>query len=822
MSKKNQIWFDHPAAEWEEVHPIGNGKLGAMIWGAVETEKLGLNLDTLWSGIKRDTNNYEAKKYLEPTREKVFEGKYTEAAKMVEEHLLGNFGENYLPMGNLSISVRTNDTYDLNSEGAKNGKCRRETNREAIGVEPQDITTDNNIFTDYKRTLDLDEGLVQIIYKKNGCTYTREYLASYPDQAIVMRDTSSIPADYTFELESELLPEIMPLSKENQAQGMKDKTTAGTQTDDTLREEVAGIFLTGRCPEHVEPSYLQSDDPIIWGTKGICFQTKIQILDTDGVVTFDAETKSLVISGATYFDAAIQSVSGNRDHPQDIPQMQELTNSYQAIKEAHQKDYKAIFDRVDIELGETPELPINQRLVALREGAEDPQLYALFFQYGRYLLLSSSREGSEAANLQGIWNWEMRAPWSSNYTTNINLEMNYWPAQVCNLSECMEPYFTLLEQLVEPGKKTAQVHFGCRGFCVGHNTDYWRTTNPMGIPYGQKKGIEGSSLYSFFMLSGQWLCSELWKAYEYNKNADFLEKFAFPILKESALFLVDFLVEKDGYYLTCPSASPENQFKTEEGVSPISMGSTIEMTIVRETFQDYIKMYQELERVGRMSEDKGAAAGQLSAQNQSGIEQQMQQIPTASELLTVVQDRLAHLLPYQVAKDGRLQEWIYPFEETEKGHRHISHAYGLFPGKEFQNDEVLKEACRKSIDYRLANGGGHTGWSCAWIANFYAVLEEHEKAYEYMKVLLTRSTYQNLWTKHPPFQIDANFAGTMAMAQMFVQEKNGEVQVLPALPKEWKRGYVKGLCLTDNRTIDIVWENDKVDFTIKNTVHPKK
>ena len=473
-----------------------------------------------------------------------------------------------------------------------------------------------------------------------------------------------------------------------------------------------------------------------------------------------------------------------------------VKKSYRELKAAHKKDYRTLFQRVKVDLGKAKEIPTDQRLKLLKEGKEDPDLYALFFQYGRYLLIASSREGTEAANLQGIWNWEMRAPWSSNYTTNINVEMNYWPAQICNLSECMEPYFSLLKDLAQNGAKTAQVHFGCRGFCVGHNTDFWRITNPVGVPYGKSEGVKGSSLYAFFVLSGQWMCQELWKAYEYKKDLEFLKEFAYPILKEAVLFTIDWLVEYKGRYMTCPSASPENQFRTESGISSISMGCTMDMSIVREIFTNFEKAYLELKKYQCLSD----------AMSKDG-----------EKILAEIEKRREKLLPYQIGADGRLMEWIYPFEEMEPGHRHISHAYGLFPGEEFRRDEKLKEACKRSIEYRLSHGGGHTGWSCAWIANLFAVLGDGEQAYFYMKTLLTRSICDNMWTSHPPFQIDANFAGTMAMAQMFVQELDGDVKILPAIPKEWKEGSVSGLCLHGNRTIDIEWKDQNITYKIRHT-----
>lgn len=766
--ERNLIWFKKPATRWEEVHPIGNGSLGAMIWGTIPEELLGLNLDTLWSGVKRDTNNYEAYPYLEPVRKEIFAGHYKKAAKMTEEHLLGEFGENYLPMGNLSIRVDAE------------GSCE-----------------------DYRRVLDLNEGTGTVSYIQNGCHFTREYFASYPDHLIGIQYTSEKPVSYAIRFTSELCPVISAVVGEAEA----SMDAAGMEM--VKKQQTTGICMWGQCPEHVEPSYLDSSDPIIWGDKGIRFQTKLQILHTDGTVEWKEETKELLILDATVFEAALMAASGDREEPQIVAAIPEIKKSYQKLKARHQADYKKLYSSVKLWLGNEIKLPTDERLKRLSEGEEDPALFALFFQYGRYLLISSSREGTEAANLQGIWSWEMRAPWSANYTTNINVEMNYWPALVCGLSECMEPYVRLLFELSKEGKKTAQVHFGCRGFCVGHNTDYWRITNPVGVRYGTKGGVEGSSLYAFFVLSGQWMCETLWRMYEYKKDPDFLEETVYPLLKEAALFAVDWLVEYDGQYVTCPSASPENQFQTKEGASPISMGCTMDMTIIREIFDEFEFAYRELERLGRNKQTqivKKPACSHKTEEWDTDV--------TAEQLLSMIGERRAKLVPYQIGEDGRLLEWIYPFEETEPGHRHISHAYGLFPGEEFRKDARLKEACKNAIEYRLSHGGGHTGWSCAWIANLFAVLGDGEKTYQYMKTLLTKSICPNLWTSHPPFQIDANFAGTMAMAQMFVQELDGEVTVLPAIPAEWKRGQVKGLCLTDNRTIDIQWESGTVTWHI--------
>lgn len=743
----NQICHRKPAKCWEEVHPIGNGSLGAMIWGTIEQERLGLNLDTLWSGIARDTNNAHAVEYLQPIRQEIFQGHYAKAARMTEEHLLGEFGENYLPLGELLISFQQQE---------------------------------NGPVENYNRRLDLEKAVETICYKRGQVSFRREYYASYPDKAIVIQESASQPVTLCLQLTSQL-------------------KTAFQKKED-------GIYMEGQCPEHVDPSYLESACPVLQGEKGIRFAARLRLLDTDGKT--EAEDGSFLIRDMTHCTLVFQAVSGSREHPLEVPEMPMIQDTEIQLRKRHLKDYQSLFSRVALWLGEAPELPTDERIRRVKEGMEDPALFALLFQYGRYLLIASSRKGSEAANLQGIWNWEMRAPWSSNYTTNINVEMNYWPAQICNLAECMEPYFTLLSQLVLQGEKTARVQFGCRGFCVGHNTDFWRITNPVGIAYGGTKGVPGSSLYAFFVLSGQWMCQELWKAYTYQEEMDFLAEFAYPILKKAVLFLVDWLVPFHGYYVTCPSSSPENQFRTKEGISPISMGTTIDMTIVRETFTQYELAYRELQKNGRLP-DKAAVSGE-----QEEIED--------AALYAQVKEKMEHLPPYQIGEDGRLLEWLYPFEETEPGHRHISHAYGLFPGNTFRKEPALLEACRKSIRYRLEKGGGHTGWSCAWIVNLFAVLGDAEQAYQYLNMLMQKSVCDNLWTSHPPYQIDANFGATMAIAQMLVQEDGAQVKVLPALPKAWKQGAVRGLCLTGNRTIDITWKNGEVSYQIHLKKHHKK
>ncbi|MCD7708694.1 MAG: glycoside hydrolase family 95 protein, partial [Clostridiales bacterium] len=356
----NLIWFDRPAGRWEETHPIGNGSLGGMVWGGVDSERVGLNLDTLWSGTLRDTNNYDAINYLDEARQEIFDGKYEKACHTLEEHMLGEFGENYLPMGDLRIDF-------------------------------PGISGDEDPVKNYRRQLDVGTATATVSFEKNGIKHSREYFCSYPDKMMVIRLSSSEKTDFSARIESELLPGFVA--------------------------EGSSILMEGRCPEHVDPSYLQSDDPIIWGERGIHFAARLSVAQTDGKVR--CEGGEISVSGMTECVLTLQAKSGSREDPMSVPEIKAPGGDYSTWRERHISDYKNLFDRVRISLGDTPDLPTDRRLEALKDGAEDPEIFALFFQYGRYLLISSSREGSEAANLQGIWNWEMRAPWSSNYTTNI-------------------------------------------------------------------------------------------------------------------------------------------------------------------------------------------------------------------------------------------------------------------------------------------------------------------------------------------------------------------------------------------------------------------
>ena len=462
------LYYDHPASIWEETLPIGNGKLGGMIWGGVQEELIGLNEESLWSGYEREKNNPHAFDSLSEVRELVFQGKCYEAECLIRETMLGEYNESYMPLGNLHLAY-----HNLSSENVQH----------------------------YERRLHLTEAIVTEDFDVEAVHYHREMFASYPGKAIVITLTAGEPVlDLEIYLESMLKCVVM--------------------------NENDRLAFTGRCPEHVDPSYVRTDESaVIWGYRGKSFTGSISVAKNNGKTL--VENQKIIIKDASEVILVVEAVTPAA-----------LKGSYRQWKMDHIKDYQSIYRKVELYLGPEKKEPTDIRLQNLKNGGEDNSLFALYFQYGRYLMIASSRKGSLPANLQGIWSWEMQAPWSSNWTTNINMQMNYWPALSCGLEECLEPYFAYVENLARNGKKTASIHYHCRGTVHHHNADGWYATNPVGIPYGAESGQEGSVVWSMWPMGMAWLTQEFYRYYEYTGDLEFLEKQAYPLIRETALFLV--------------------------------------------------------------------------------------------------------------------------------------------------------------------------------------------------------------------------------------------------------------------------------------------